>query len=763
MPPFIEEDAILLPDFLFYFDDLKSKSISPAASFNPTAAVAESGFQSSSSPSNKPNKRIIVLDKSSVSNLEYGEQIALVKRLQLAGFSIFLCCSSEGRNVFCKVNDDLNNVKQLHSLSNFIESDYHDLAKVGVAREQSLIMNLSDRGQMGAVKRAFSHTHYTGKISGNDWKCEMRIFSDDEIEGLAKRIILTKVRFRDSSMSRSPTWKEQLAFYLDRTTLGQQHDIISDCERPDDAEMFLFLANPNLNEFAEEDDDDLIRSFEKSVEVTSHSIARIAKIFPDQEDKVIESYFAKACAVIKTTSVVYDMIFLIQTFPNQKEKLIKILKDSHEHFKKFDNLGESEVQLQKFIIDIFEGRRDEAIASCSNNEDASMITLALITEGVVSEKLLKGMDSFYFSSILDWARGSKYEVIEMLTNYAFNNPFEEYVRLEAVALMSSVDSEKAEELLKKHKPNFEDEVILKGFIKTLAPEARNRVYDLYPQYADYQLSGQDLLEMNHPANPSARPKMTYLTIPKLSGSVLIELISKTKPQEIIDAVVIDLIDDNVDDAILFLKIMGVGCNMRDVTKKQKYLSNSIDSLKVLFNFKKKNLFTEIDEDNEDLKKLWDRIEDAEASLKSTIDDTKELFPKINFNVRHLTLPKSLEKNIEVQEILKTFGDEISYDFVDRQNYLGIGDAIKKFERQSEVWRGENELRSGYLLPASVSPSLPPKKIKFESLKVLSRKIWLPVQMCIQLTRWFQRARCLMIILSSLKFVLVLLKGILQPA
>ena len=457
MPQFIEEDAILLPDFLFYFDDLKSKSISPAASFDPTTATSSGGFQSSSSPSNNPNKRSIILDKSSVSNLEYGEQIALVKRLQIAGFSIFLCCSSEGRNVFCKVDDDLNNIKQLHSLANFAEVDYNDLAKSGVARDQALIMNHSDRGQMSAVKRAFSHTNYTGKISGNDWKCEMRVFTDDEIEEVAKRIIRIKEPYYIVG------WKEQLAFYLNKATPDQQSNILRWCGDLE-SEMLLFLANPNLKKFSNGTPEDLQLSASlKKVEMTPRlRVAGMAKIFPDQEDEIIESYFTEAGEKLGRRSqyLAYDILFLIKKFPNQKEKLIKILKDSHERSEKLDNLDEITVRLQKSLIDIFEGRVDEVIETFPPNDADSIyistVIMALLTEGVMSEKLLKRMgrlpNNIHFA--LESARGLEYEIIETLTNYSFKTAVDNDAKLSAISLMTGADLEKAEELMKNHKPNF---------------------------------------------------------------------------------------------------------------------------------------------------------------------------------------------------------------------------------------------------------------------------------------------------------------------
>ncbi len=211
MPNFIEDDGILLPEFLFYFDDSKSKSDSPAAAFNPAAAIEGNGFEVTTSPSNQPTKRSIIIDESSLASYpEAGERIALIKRLKIAGFKIFLRGRpADNGNVFHEVGDDLENHRQLSTLTKFDEhADYKALAEKGVVRDKSLIFGRSDKGQAKDVMTAFTRINYCGPISGNDLSCEMR--SD------VKEFIF------DGNYPEGDLWESeklaQLTFYLSRVS-----------------------------------------------------------------------------------------------------------------------------------------------------------------------------------------------------------------------------------------------------------------------------------------------------------------------------------------------------------------------------------------------------------------------------------------------------------------------------------------------------------------------------------------------------------------
>ncbi len=174
MPKFIEDNGILLPEFLFYFDTSKSKSISPAANFNPATALEGGGFESSTSPSKQPVKRPIIIDQTSLQYLDYGEKIALIKRLKIADFKILLRVAPP--QDFYEIDEDLSGIEQLQSLGAFNQNkDYATLAtKHQVARDKALILNHQDQFQTSDIIRSFSDTNYAGKFFGNDWKCQFR-------------------------------------------------------------------------------------------------------------------------------------------------------------------------------------------------------------------------------------------------------------------------------------------------------------------------------------------------------------------------------------------------------------------------------------------------------------------------------------------------------------------------------------------------------------------------------------------------------------
>ncbi len=93
---FHEKNAVLcgdtfFPKYLFFPAAKKSKSISPAAAFNPAAALEGGGFEASFLPSSELQKKKIVIDRNSLSALDsYGGKMGCLTRLQLAGFKIFL-------------------------------------------------------------------------------------------------------------------------------------------------------------------------------------------------------------------------------------------------------------------------------------------------------------------------------------------------------------------------------------------------------------------------------------------------------------------------------------------------------------------------------------------------------------------------------------------------------------------------------------------------------------------------------------------------
>jgi hypothetical protein len=87
----IEDQGIFLPKFLFYSNEKESRSISPAARFDPISALNGIPFQNSTTPSQEKIKKKIIIDSASFrKDNDLGEQIALISRLQNAGFEIII-------------------------------------------------------------------------------------------------------------------------------------------------------------------------------------------------------------------------------------------------------------------------------------------------------------------------------------------------------------------------------------------------------------------------------------------------------------------------------------------------------------------------------------------------------------------------------------------------------------------------------------------------------------------------------------------------
>jgi len=115
------------PDWLFCEEEKKSSNgVSPAAVFDPVGA-AENGaaFATSTSPSAALEKKKIILSKTLLSQFSLdntGEIIAFIKRIQLAGFDVYLCHEERGENNFSLVEENLNGVfDKIQHLGDFKE------------------------------------------------------------------------------------------------------------------------------------------------------------------------------------------------------------------------------------------------------------------------------------------------------------------------------------------------------------------------------------------------------------------------------------------------------------------------------------------------------------------------------------------------------------------------------------------------------------------------------------------------------------------
>ena len=124
-------------------------------------------------------KKTIVVQKSSFfQGLPIADKISLIKRLQLEGFKVYLCCGDAvSPNELHKVPDNLQNIYQyLSNLSNFdAAKDYEILAKKGIAADKVLVF---DEKETRSAEEAFS-------LQGNhSWERCQYNFSAQEIKDI---------------------------------------------------------------------------------------------------------------------------------------------------------------------------------------------------------------------------------------------------------------------------------------------------------------------------------------------------------------------------------------------------------------------------------------------------------------------------------------------------------------------------------------------------------------------------------------------------
>lgn len=173
-----------LPEFLFYQNSAKSKSVSPAASFDPASALSGEPFKSATSPSSQLNKRPIIIDSSSFPGIpNIAESIALIARLKNAGFQIYLRVC--GTPAFLEVESDLSGIgDNLLRLGKFDQAtdsatiaEYHQVTK-----DKMLLLSRSKRLK---IEECLSADYSKGThFAADALRCDFRQFSDEFIEGM---------------------------------------------------------------------------------------------------------------------------------------------------------------------------------------------------------------------------------------------------------------------------------------------------------------------------------------------------------------------------------------------------------------------------------------------------------------------------------------------------------------------------------------------------------------------------------------------------
>jgi hypothetical protein len=423
-------DGVLLPKFLFRFDVVKkSKNVSPFAGFNPVAALNDCAFETSISPSSVPKKKTLIIDQDSLANFpDYGERIALLKRLKIAGFEIFLRSVPTAQNPshFHKLDDALSNITQLHNLSKFKSpQDYEELLKQAVARDDVLLITKEKYHVDDIVQALEQNQYHSPNATGTNFKCELRSLFKEEVG-------LNEIFF-----PASPDKKLNLqmaSFYLDRLPQEQSKKLFAEFLKqvenpivplqililPPCKEMFLqHLASKNKKI------SDFFDSFYKEEEF-NFFVRSVLNIFPEASDEIFSFLLKKLNkdnGKVSQDSNLGEVIGLFEYFPQKRKKLIEVF--GGQFLKHDQKVGES---IEDVCIGFYEGRIDEfekyvnSLLKKSSNKtlsaretflhvsDLQPLILVGLSDNDLSKKLL---DDF-FSRIPVLLNSQKYQQIGVL-------------------------------------------------------------------------------------------------------------------------------------------------------------------------------------------------------------------------------------------------------------------------------------------------------------------------------------------------------------
>ncbi|MBP7709806.1 MAG: AAA family ATPase [Rickettsiales bacterium] len=680
MPKFNERNAVLsdgvwLPKTLFYFDNSKQKSVSPASSFNPASALDGEGFQASTSPSKALLKKALVFDQKSLASCKnYGDKIALLKRLQIAGFEIFFCTSGEsgGPNKIHKLASDLENISQLRNLAEFDqERDFVELAKQGASRDKSLLL---DEEQASLVLQSFEQRSYAGSVFGNDLRCGSFAVTEDEIRSQMSAY------FRGTS-------RETFAFYLSRVdaplrarfieefrekikaqwarTEREEAESFANRYRPGSGEMYREAVTKNaLDELNEtisfygldgEIPEELRKSAEKNLEKsyfrretsTLKDIVSAERFFPD--------LLHKLCA--KKGSAHFEQLrLLIQNFPERREKFLKLTRDLSAPAAELQKWSAEDIAFQKIVIDLFEGRIDQVLEQVRNFKISDVTQAAILIrmaddEGVLSRELLTAIRE----NLRDLKRNLLQHDIDILRKSAeakaAERPFwglatdpRTFVKIDSFLEITEFKPSQIAEAIIAPKQDFnsireirdqiqfdaskENEELLKSKIRDLG--------NLETPLAYIFLNKRSRETLNIASQSQALQKKGGLQKPRLT-------------EEEVHA---------IDPSLTAAQTKPTYAD---------FLNADLANVEKIAAAAESGAFSEL----------------AVMRLPSqvTADQCRRFLPlfKDRAPLKHLVLPaKSKKENQETESVVREiFGEAVSFEFFDYENYLGIADAIER--------------------------------------------------------------------------------------
>ena len=722
MPNFIEDNGILLPEFLFYCDNSKSKSDSPAAAFNPAAAIEGNGFEVTTSPSLQPTKRSIIIDEYSLASYpEFGERIALIKRLKIAGFKIFLRGSrpDDKGNVFHEVGNDLENYQQLSALSKFdYPADYNALAEKGVVRDKSLILNRLDQSQAKAVMTAFTLINYCGPISGNDLSCEISkvaefVFEqrDDSLEGerLAQlTFYLSRVSPEEAQEKIKEIYKS-LGVSSDDSVSGKEPELAKNIAtgrwnallrmtisligalpslEKTLVEELKNCYNKNLFPSLKEGEETTLESLRKylSTQVDSPEKLRAAvKILPDQEEFLLKDYFAEIIKKDHHWQDYQKVVEIINLFPDRKKEIFaklehlssrsesdkiscKILENllSGKSFKKEDFLSEENSNLSKTALYLYDENylkikysRLYAFVEVSQNSDAREFFEEKFLENVAKDMIIhKNLGIVLFKQNLPL-------MAEKVLGLIQNNPIASKAISPSRSVVAVINAlpEKAPSLVATYQPfsgqgnskNADPTKTLGSLINSLPFTIRCLIHGVHalPLFPPPSLRESDLRSLNYSAESGKKSTPTYLTVTNFG-------------------------EGNDKEA----------------------------SLQALKNAVIKGDFSTIKFGNnipeEEISKFLDFLNKA-SNTEYSEDQLRRLR-----SVKHFIFPKNYQEKLSLTEVFKALRDrhDFTFEFVDYQNYLGIGDAIQLLQKDP-IKQGSQPPSSSNLVGGPKTDTPPP--------------------------------------------------------
>ena len=657
------EDGIYLPSFLFLAKN-QAAAVSPASSFNPAGALENDAFQSSISPSQSLKKKKIIIDKDSFGFLlEEGERIAFLKRLQVAGFTIFFRGAENQNGVadFYKLEADLSNVAQLKEISQFNpKTDPEQIKKLQIASDEMLVLDAKDfSSKAQEIERAFCQNRYTDR---NDWNIA---FSKDLVPPLPS--------FRD------PKYLQKMAFILDHS-LAIREKIIQKLDEyfsspimEFDMEGFLTLLLSNRADVKNQLNDSVERNFGKNLQdfvfqniYSNKEFFAAIEIFPNRH-LPLEEYLQN----LSKFNVIFNykkLPELIEKFPDKKERLISRVEHESKASSDFNSY-----QISSILAAILRGKESEAIQKfkefdehLDNSEDEEnpvflkcQIT-AIFTRAAHNSKLKSGESDFFEEQLLQNIR------------IAINpyNPQISFYHLDAILPnLNSANIAKIAELIFETNQNFLSEKLVIAAARA-NPQIAEQLVKTYCSKNDSDTDSKKRVICSLPS----RMVQNFLHGKIINSSdqfLLLEDLVGLKPSTTSDSYQ----------------------NPKHTTFLQFY-DASEHSKKCnwwLSRFFTKDLSGAGNADNVVAVKIANR--DGEIDVKELNNFINRALTK---KIKHFSFSASLAGDDKFAQFLKTINENgVDYQVFDYENYWGIGNSIRESElkKRSEIRIAFNVLKN----------------------------------------------------------------------